>query len=122
MVMHIAIKKEKDGGNGAIRKLPLRTRVEMPVLENARKRLQDAISMFEKAEAAKHDNAPDSGYLVEEAKRMSCGFLSMTTIPNAIIVLSENRAEPVARKALELVSMHGTTDEIKLAAKILLER
>jgi len=103
-------------------RLLLHTRVELPILENSRRRLQDAISRFEKAGAAKPDNDPASGHLVEEQRRMSCGFLSMTTLPDAIILLSENPTDPVAKKALRLVSEHGTNDEIKLAARILLER
>jgi hypothetical protein len=121
MVTHIAIKKEKDGGNGAIRKLPLRTVAEQPVLENARKRLLDVLGVFDRAQVAKSSEHVPS-YLVDEQKRMSRGMLSMATLPNAIILLSENPADPVAKRALKIVSEQGTTEEIKLAARILLER
>ncbi len=53
---------------------------------------------------------------------MSKGMLSMAALPNAIILLSEDPADPVARKALGLVSEHGTSDEIRMAARMLLEK
>ena len=102
-------------------RLPVRTRVEPPVLEKAGKSLQDAIGFFEKAEAAKPDEHTP-GYIVEEKRRTSRGFLSMATLPNAIILLAEDPADPVARKALRLTSEEGMNEEIKLAAKITLER
>jgi len=115
-------RRKTDSGNGTAPRLGvLKAGVEdLPILQNARARLLDAIKALERAEGTKADS-PASVHAVEEQKRISRGGLSMTVLPNAIILLNEDPHDATAKRALQIVSEHGTNGEIRLAAKILLE-
>jgi len=119
----IIIRKAREGdGNGTAPRLGvLKPRVEnLPVIQNARVRLLDAIRALERADGAKAEDHA-SVHAVEEQRRISRGGLSMTVLPNAIILLNENPEDATAKRALQIVSEHGTSEEIRLAAKILLD-
>ncbi len=58
---------------------------------------------------------------IAESRRLALGGLGMC-LPDIILILESDPEDAVARKALALLSGHGTSDSIQLAAKVLLAR
>jgi hypothetical protein len=72
------------------------------------------------------DEKPEPGvhhslHEVQERKRLSLGALG-ACLPTILLVLESDSADPNGLKALSLLSEHGTNEEIRLAARILLDR
>ncbi len=58
---------------------------------------------------------------INEGKRLALGGLGMR-LSAIMLILESDPADATARKALSLLSDHGTSDEMQMAAKVLLAR
>ncbi len=58
---------------------------------------------------------------IAESRRLALGGLGMR-LPDIILILESDPGDAVAKKALSILSDHGTSTEVQLAAKVLLSR
>ncbi len=94
----------------------------LPQVGALRARLELDIRYAERALAA----TPEPGvhhslHDVAEGKRLALGGLGLC-LPTVLLLLESDPADGNAKKALNILSEHGTSEEVRLAAKILLDK
>lgn len=94
----------------------------LPQLDALRTRLELDVRHAESAlEARPEPGVHHSLHDVTERKRLALGGLGMC-LPTVLLLLESDPADAGARKALALLSEHGTSEEVRLAARILLDK